>query len=507
MKRREFCRNSIMTAGLALAGATGGVRVARAATGSTGPSTPTEPAAPPEVTRQVAAFLVDSRFEDIPPDVIALGKKSILDGLGLALAGSVSTLAPPLKRYLEAQCTSAGKSSVLGMALRTSPRFAAFANGCFVHADDYDDTQLAAAPDRVYGLLTHPTAPVLPAVLALGEAEGRSGKEVLTAFQLGVEVECKIAEAISPRHYGDGFHTTGTIGSFGSAAACARLRGLDPARTAQALGVAAAEAGGLRENFGTMTKPFHAGHAAEAGVVAADLAALGWTASPRILEARHGFFQAAGGGFDADAIMGRLGRPWTFSSPGVSIKPYPSGSLTHPAMGEMLRLIRKHDLQPADVERIDVGGNSKMVTTLLHHQPVTGLQAKFSMEFGLAILLLERRAGLAEYRDEVVQREDVQRMIRRVKFSVHPEAERAGFDRMTSILGIQLRDGTVISGRAQFAKGSPGDPMSFGEVAEKFRSCAAFAGWPRAKADPVVELVAELERAPDLGRLIGLLRV
>ena len=263
--------------------------------------------------------------------MIALGKTSILDALGLALAGSVSTLAPPLKRYLEAQCTSAGKSSVLGTALRTSPRFAAFANGCFVHADDYDDTQLAAAPDRVYGLLTHPTAPVLAAVLALAEAEGRSGKEVLTAFQVGVEVECKIAEAISPRHYGDGFHTTGTIGSFGSAAACARLRGLDAARTAQALGVAASEAAGLRENFGTMTKPFHAGHAAEAGVVAADLAALGWTASPRILEARHGFFQAAGGGFDAAAITGRLGRPWTFSSPGVSIKPYPSGSLTHPA--------------------------------------------------------------------------------------------------------------------------------------------------------------------------------
>ena len=172
-----------------------------------------------------------------------------------------------------------------------------------------------------------------------------------------------------------------------------------------------------------------------------------------------------------------------------------------------MRLIRKHDLQPADVERVDIGGNGKMVTTLLHHQPVTGLQAKFSMEFGLAILLLERRAGLAEYRDEVVQRDDVQRMIRRVRFHVHPEAEAAGFDKMTSILEIQLRDGSVIPGRAQFSKGGPGDPMSFAEVADKFRSCATFAGWPRAKADPVVELVGELERAPDLGRLIGLLRV
>jgi len=335
----------------------------------------------------------------------------------------------------------------------------------------------------------------------------RTGKDLLAAYHVGVEVESKIAEAISPRHYNDGFHTTGTIGSFGSVAACAKLRGLDAARTAHALGIAAAEAGGLRENFGSMTKPFHAGHAAEAGVVASDLAALGWTAATNILEAQYGFFHAAGGGFDPTAIVDRLGKPWTFASPGVSIKPYPSGSLTHPAMGEMMRLIRQFDIKPADVEKVDVGANHSMVTTLLHHHPTTGLQAKFSMEFGISILLLERKAGLAEYTDAVVQRADVQEMIRRVNFYVDPEAEQAGFDKMTSILKVHMKDGRVLTGRAQFAKGSPANPMSYDEVAEKFRGCADFAKWPRQKADAVIEFVKTLENAKDVSTLTALLAI
>jgi len=266
-----------------------------------------------------------------------------------------------------------------------------------------------------------------------------------------------------------------------------------------------AQAGGLRVNFGSMTKPFHAGHAAEAGVVAADLAALGWTAATDVLEARHGFMQAAGGGFDPAAIVDRLGRPWTFATPGISIKPHPSGSLTHPAMDETMRLVRLNDIQPTDVERIDVGANHSMVTTLLHHRPRTGLQAKFSMEFGVAIVVLERKAGLAEYTDAVVQRADVQQMIQRVNVHVDPEAEQAGLDKMTSIVRIQMKDGRVIEGRAQFARGSPANPMTFYEVAAKFRGCADFARWPRQKTDAIIEIVASLESLPDVSRLTRML--
>src|SRR4051812_40199378 len=176
--------------------------------------------------------------------------------------------------------------------------------------------------------------------MALGEARSISGRELMTAYHVGVEVECKIAEAIAPRHYEDGFHSTGTCGAIGAAAAASKVSSLDRNQTLRALGMAASEAAGLRENFGTMTKPFHAGRAAESGVVAADLAALGWTAAEQILEAPRGFFKAAGGGYDPRAIVRKLGNPWTFRTPGISIKPHPSGSLTHPAMTELLRLIQ-----------------------------------------------------------------------------------------------------------------------------------------------------------------------
>ena len=267
------------------------------------------------------------------------------------------------------------------------------------------------------------------------------------------------------------------------------------------------EGGGLRNNFGSMTKPFHAGRAAESGIVAADLAALGWTASENILEAPLGFFQAAGGGYDPAAILGRLGEPWTFERPGVSIKPHPSGSLSHPAAGEMLRLIREHDLRPAEVEQVEVGGNHGMTTSLHQHRPTTGLQAKFSMEFVMSILLLERRAGLAEFTDAVVQRPDVQAMMKRVRFYVDPEAERAGFDKMTSIVKVQLRNRRTFSGRAEFAKGSPANPMSYDEVADKFRGCAEFARWPRNKTEAIIASVRSLETAPDMKKLAAALTV
>lgn len=462
---------------------------------------PQELPAAPGLTKYVSEFIVNTRYEDIPAPVLELGRKSILDGFGLALAGSVSEMGPLIRKYVEAQGFSGGKASVIGSRLKAPSRFAALANGVFIHADDYDDTQLSVAPDRVYGLLTHPTVPVLPAVFALAEMNGYSGKELTLAYHVGVEVECKIAEAISPRHYGDGFHTTGTIGGFGSAAACAKLLRLDAKRTANALGIVAAQGGGLRNNFGSMTKPYHAGHAAENGVASADLAAMGWTASEEILEARHGWFHAAGGGFDPAAIVNRLGKPWTFAEPGISIKPFPSGSLTHPAMGEMLRLIREHDIKPASVEKVDMGGNSGMMAALLHHRPMDALQGKFSMEFCMAILLVERKAGLNEFLDAVVQRSDVQDLIRRVNFYVDPEAERAGLNKMASLLRIQLKDGTVISGRADFAKGHPANPMSYEEEADKFRGCAEFAKWPAAKTESVIRLMRTLENAPNVTAL------
>ena len=469
------------------------------------PSRPGEFPKTPGLTNYVGTFVTQTKYQEIPGEVIELGKKSILDALGLALAGSRAESGSISRKYVEQTGVCNGKATIVGSTQRTSPRFAALLNGISIHADDYDDTQLAAAKDRVYGLLMHPTVPVLPAILALAEQGTVTGKEWMLAYQVGAEVECKIAEAISPRHYQDGFHTTGTCGPFGSAAACAKLLKFDLSKTLSTFGLAASHSGGLRENFGTMTKPFQAGHAAESGLVSAELVGLGWTAAQQILEADRGFFHAFGGSYDPSAIVDRLGKPWSFASPGVSLKPYPSGSLTHPAMTELARLIKAHDIQATQVEKVDIGANHNMTTTLLHHQPKTGLEAKFSMEFCLAILLLEGKAGLGQFSNKVVQRPDVQEMIRRINFYVDPEAESAGYDKMTSLLKIHLKDGRVITGRADFGKGSPANPMTFDEAATKFRGCAEFAEWPKAKTEEIIAFTRTLEAVPNMSTLSPLL--
>jgi 2-methylcitrate dehydratase PrpD len=460
------------------------------------------------VTDYVAGFIANTRYEDIPEDVLDLARKSILDGLGLALCGSAAKSGEIVRQYIKSLGFTAGaadSATVIGSAIKAPVRFAAFANAVGIHADDYDDTQLAVAENRTYGLLTHPTAPVLSAALAFAETRSLPGKELLLAYNIGVEVECKIAEAISPRHYEEGFHSTGTMGVFGSAAAMAKVKGFDLPQVLTTLGIAASEGAGLRENFGTMTKPFHAGKAAENGVVAADFAGLGWTATHQVLEAPRGFFQAAGGGYDASAIVGKLGRPWTFISPGVSIKPFPSGSLTHPGMTELQRLISQHKITADQVELLEVGTNKNMPNTLIHHQPKDNLQAKFSMEFCMAVLLLYGKAGLSEFTDEVVNRPAVQQMIARVKFGVDPVAEAAGYNKMTTILKLHLKDGGVIGGRADFAKGSPAIPMSYDDVAAKFLDCAAFAKWPASKAKSVVEMTHALQQVSDVRKLTALL--
>jgi 2-methylcitrate dehydratase PrpD len=460
------------------------------------------------VTDYVARFIVNTRYEDIPNDVLDLARKSILDGLGLALCGSVAKTGELARQYIESLGLgrgAAGLATVIGSSMKAPVRFAAFANAVGIHADDYDDTQLAVAENRTYGLLTHPTAPVLPAALAVAETRSLSGRELLLAYNVGVEVECKIAEAIAPRHYQEGFHSTGTMGVMGAAAAVAKLNHFDLPHVLTTLGIAASEGAGLRENFGTMTKPFHAGKASENGVVAADFAALGWTATREVLEAPRGFFQAAGGGYDSVAILSKLGNPWTFVNPGVSIKPYPSGSLTHPGMTELERLIKEHGIKPDEVELLEVGTNKDSPNALIHHHPKDHLQAKFSMEFCMAALLLYRKAGLMEFTDEVVNRPAVQEMISRVRFGVDPVAEAAGYNKMTTILKIHLKDGRTIAGRADFGKGSPAIPMSFNDVTEKFLDCAAFAKWPAVKAKSAVELARAIEKIPDIRQLTALL--
>ena len=288
MIRREFFRNSLLVSAAALtSGQLSELSTSARATG--------EFPAAPGLTKYVSEFIANAKYEDIPESVVALGKKTLLDGFGLALAGSSRRWSADPAIY-RVQGIAEGKASIIGTRLKAPPRFAALANGVSIHADDYDDTQLSIAPDRVYGA-THPTVPVLPAVFAMSESARHTGKEIAAGLPRGRRSgNAKLPKPSRPGTTTTDF-TVPAHGRFRCAAACAKLLRLDAGRTPRA-GNRGGEGGGLRDNFGSMTKPYHAGHAAENGMVSAELAALGWTRlRSEILEAPSGWFHAAGGGY------------------------------------------------------------------------------------------------------------------------------------------------------------------------------------------------------------------
>lgn len=457
--------------------------------------------ATPAVTDHVARFICATTYEDIPEKVRDLAKAHILDALGLALAGAVAPGSRIVQDYV-ADLGCAAVAPVFGTALRTAPRFAALANGAAIHAHDYDDTCPQHRADRNGGL--HATGPVISAAMAVAGPAGRSGRDVLEAFHVGVEVGCRISHAIDNRHYAGGYHATGTINVFGAAAAVSRLCGADHDTVRTALGLAASHSGGIRENFGTMTKPYHAGHAAEGGTVAAELALRGFTAAKNALEAPRGFFAAAGGGFDPVQVMERLGHPWAFEDPGIWIKPHPSGALNHPAMTLLRKWVRVEGLTPERVKSVRLRTNANVVNTLLHSNPETWLEAKFSLPFNAAVILVKGRAGLAEFTDEVVKAPEIRSMMARIDFAAFDTIE-SGFTNTTTFVDVALDDGTVLSGRVDYPKGSPQDPMTYDEVAEKFQECADYANWPTDKAARIISLVRDFETLSDVSALTAAL--
>ena len=452
------------------------------------------------LTQEIASYVEGTRYRDVPNNVVQLARGFILDGLGVALAGSTDECSRIVQHHLR-HAAGRGEASILGTTLSAPAPKAALANGVAGHAMDYDDTQLSTSKEAVYGLLTHPTTPVLAAVLAVGEMEKISGEEFVLAYVLGVEVECRIADAINPRHYQSGFHSTATMGGLGAAMAVGKILRLKEKPLITTLGIAASMASGLRENFGTMTKPLHAGRAAENGVNAALLARDGFTAANNILEARRGFFSAMAGGYDEGKISGRFGTPYFMREPGISIKPYPSGSLSHPAQDLILDLVRQHDLKAADIERIDVGTNSNVPNALIYPMPKTALEGKFSIPFCMAVAVLERKAGIAEFQDRKVRDKKVIELMKRVTLSVDDELERLGYDQVRSRIRITLKNGRTLEGRYDVARGHPEKPMSWSELGDKFRDCAALV-LPDKNAEDIVELIARVEELKSLTPLL-----
>ncbi|MSO83568.1 MAG: MmgE/PrpD family protein, partial [Acidobacteria bacterium] len=389
-------------------------------------------------TAAVIDFATRSTLDRFPPEAISLAKECIIDGLGVILAGSTAHGTEIVREYVRAG-KEVSEATVLGagtFSCRASS--AALVNGTAGHALDFDDTQLSSSPDRVFGLLTHPTIPPLAASLAVGERLGASGRQILEAYLIGFEVECKMAEAIDPSHYQNGFHSSGTFGTFGAMVSAARLLGLQADTFAHALAIASSMSSGIRLNFGTMTKPLHVGRAAQNGVIAAELAAHGHTGGGEALESPWGFFRVftMGAGFDASRLVGALGNPPSIVSPGVSLKPYPCGSLGHPSMDAMLKLVVTHDVKPAQVKAVRFRAGSNILNPLRYPIAHSELEAKFCPAFMMSSLVLRRKAGIHEFTDAFVMSAPVQEMMRRVTTVRDATIEARGFEKMRSIIEV-----------------------------------------------------------------------
>ncbi len=452
---------------------------------------------PMGATARLAEFIVKSRWEDLPAAAIERATRAILDSVGVMLAGSVEPPAVIVQRLAEAE-GGAPLCTVVGTRLRSGGVWAALANGTAGHALDFDDTNFA--------MLGHPSVPVLAAALAAGELALADGRALVHAFLVGFEVETGLAEVMNPAHYARGWHATSTLGILGAVAAGAKLLGLDPAETRHALAIAASQASGLKENFGTMTKPFHAGHAARGGVLAALLAREGFTGSDVALEGGHGYLRLLGSQIeDPTAALERLGSPWKILTTGVAVKPYPSCACTHSIIAALLELRRAHALRPEDVAQVTIGVNALVPDILIHHDPRTGLEGKFSGEFCAAAALVDGQVGITTFTDERTADPALRGVMARVKMVVDPTIPGDLEHHVWTRVRVRLADGRTLEIPPREVPGHPTTPLSREALLAKFAHCAGRV-LARDRVDSLAEMLEGLEGCPDLRSLTAILR-
>lgn len=444
-------------------------------------------------TLEMAEFIRHLSFVRLPEAAVAAAKRSIIDCLGVAVAGSKEDASRIITEYVKGD--SGSEARVIGAGFKTSMEQAAWVNGTKAHALDYDD-YFATKGSTPY----HPTVVLLPAVLAVGEKLRTSGQEILLAYLTGFEVEARIAAVCAEQQYDLGWHTTSTVGSLGAAAAVAKLLRLDKQQMRMALGIASSLAGGLRKNFGTMSKPFHAGNAARNGVVAALLAQRGFTADVNILDGPLSFSEVLSGGMAPQVKLREPEAELYIISPGVALKPYPSCAYTHWAIDAALDLRRKVKINPDGIIEVECRTSSGLPKILIHSRPQTALEGKFSLEFCIAIALVDGEASLKQFTDDRVKDSQVQKLIRKVKY-VHPPEMGAGLVDLRGEVVIKLKDDSVYSQRVSTTKGSPENPLSQDELVRKYRDCVRYHLSP-ADTDKSLNLLLNLESLGDIAELM-----
>jgi 2-methylcitrate dehydratase PrpD len=438
---------------------------------------------PMALTRELGRFIAAISFETLPAAAVATAKLGFTDCVATMIAGAPEA-APQLLR--QGLAPASGPATLTFSGERCAPAEAAWINGTAGHALDYDDVALRG----------HPSTVLVPAILAEGEAREASGRDMIAAYVAGYEVWAELAGRDPGHHHRKGWHPTGIFGPIGAAAACAALRRLDAERAAAALALAASQSAGLMANFGTMTKPFHAGRAAHAGLVSARLAELGFTASLDALEHPQGFLAAVSpaGEADRETPPQGLGTAWQIVAQGLGIKKYPACYCTHRALDAMLDLAARHALPAADIERITVSLSDTHALILRNHAPQTGLEAKFSIEFAMAAAVAARHAGLAEYTDEFVRRPDIPQLMRRVRVTTNRDYDpqqpgAARFDQVT----VELKGGQRLESEpVKRARGHAERPLGAGELFAKFRDCLA-AGHARIAPEVLFDRLQHLE--------------
>ena len=436
-------------------------------------------------TATLARFVAESRWSDIPRQTRHEGKRALLNWLGCALGGCRDETVDRMLAALS-PVSGARTATVIGRREKLDPLNAALVNAVSSNILDFDDTHMKT--------VIHPTVPLAGAIFALAEHRPVTGAQLLHAFVLGTEVECRIGNALTSEHYERGWHITATCGVFGAAAAAGKLLGLNEPRMTWALGIAATQASGLTEMLGSMSKSYNMGHAAKNGLLAALLAERDFTSSSSALEARRGFLPVTSSHPRLEALAERLGETWELAW--NAYKPFPCGIVLHAAIDGCIQLRQEYALTSENVETIDIRLNPLALQLAGRLEPATGLEGKLSVAHAAAVALVRGQAGVDEFTDACVHDADVAAMRRRV--SAAPDES---LDKAAALVRIGLVDGRSVERAVPHAIGSLERPMSDGDLESKFRSLASRA-YSECHTWDVVELVWSLERLNDASKLV-----
>lgn len=439
------------------------------------------------VTATMVQRLIDAKYEDLPQETLTEAKRSLLNWLGVAIGAAWH---PSMDMVMGLADTVGGKeqATVLGRGVKTDILFASLLNGMSSHIFDFDDTLLET--------VLHPSAPVYPAILSYAEHKGLTGKDVLQAFVLGCEVEARLALCLYPSHYWRGWHITGTVGTIGAAAAIAKLQGLDHQRFSYAIGLAATEPTGLREMFGTMTKPFHPGKAAMNGLMAALLAESGFTSSSQALEAKRGYGHVLSDEPKFELVTDHWMETWEILK--NSYKPFASGIVTHPAIDGAVRIRNKYSIQPEQVADLELEVHPLVEELTGKTNPQTGLEGKFSVYHCTAVGFIDGKAAVKQFSDERVKDERVVALRDKIRLFINRDLHED-----QAVIRVTLNDGRVIEEFVEHAIGSMDVPMTNEQLEEKFYDVTADV-LPADKQKQLVDMVWEFDKIEDLAQFFAL---